>query len=129
MIPKSARRFSERSCANKKLEWDERSRKNRPALGMGENILRRPAGEVQPYPVGEKAKASGREVGATLAREHGVEPFLQGMEMQDVGCGVSDLRIGQLIGTPIGGLLLLRHLDPQHFAHEILETVLVGIGA
>src|SRR5262245_5654164 len=34
MIPKSGTRFSERSCANEWLEWDDDSKKSHPALGL-----------------------------------------------------------------------------------------------
>jgi len=87
---------------------------------MGKNVLGCPAGEIKPHPVRQKAEAGGGEVLAPLTREHGIEPFLESVQVQHVGSGVGDLCIGQRVGAPIGELLLLRDVDSQHFAHEIL---------
>src|SRR4029450_9430079 len=48
-----------------------------PCSRMGEDILGRPAGQIQPDPIGQEAEAGGGEVLATLADEHGVELVLE----------------------------------------------------
>src|SRR5712692_2832880 len=100
-----------------------------PGSRMGEDVLGRPAGQVQPHPVGEEAEAGRRQFPAPLARQHGVEPLLQGVQMQHVGSRIGYLGIAERLGAPIGELLLLRQVDPEHVAHQILEAVLVGVGA
>ena len=37
--------------------------------------------------------------------------------------------LGQRLGAPVGGLLLLRQVDAEKLAREVLQAVLVGIGA
>src|SRR6516225_7768485 len=101
----------------------------RGILGMGKNVLGGPAGEVKPYPVRQEAKTGRREVRAPLAEEDDVELFLERVQVQHIGRRVGELRVGQRLGAPIGELLLLGEVDAQHFAHEVLETVLVGVSA
>ena len=74
---------------------------------MRKNILGRPTGEIEPGAVGQKAETGRRQIGAILTRKHDVELFLQGMQMQDVGCGIGHLRITKFFGAPVGELLLL----------------------
>src|SRR5262249_6859641 len=97
-------------------------------LGMGKDVLGGPAGEVEPHPIRKEAKTGRREVRATLADEDRVELLLERVQVQHVRCRVGELRVGQRFGAPIGELLLLRQVDAQHLAHEILEAVLVGVG-
>src|SRR5262245_59489770 len=98
-------------------------------LGMGKDVLGRPAGEVEPHPVRQEAKTGRREVGAPLAHEDGVELLLERVQVQHIRRRVGELRVGQRLGAPIGELLLLGEVDAQHVAHEVLEAVLVGVGA
>ena len=49
--------------------------------------------------------------------------------MQHVGGGIVELLLGQLGGTPVGGLLLLGQLDAEQVLAQILEAVPVGEGA
>src|SRR5207302_2429057 len=101
----------------------------REMLGMGKDVLGGPAGEVEPYPVRQKAKTGRREFGAPLADEDGVELFLERVQVQHIGRRVGELRVGQRLGAPIGKLLLLGEVDAQHFTHEVLEPMLVGVSA
>src|SRR5947207_1432483 len=66
---------------------------------------------------------------APLAGEHAIEPGLERVQMQHVGGGIGDLGLGQVGRPPVGELLLLGEVDPEQLAHEVLEPVLVGIGA
>src|SRR6516164_9821622 len=101
----------------------------RGILGMGKDVLGGPAGEVEPYPVRQEAKTGRREFGAPLPDEDGVELFPERVQVQHVGRRVGELRVGQRLGAPIGKLLLLGEVDAQHFTHEVLEAVLVGVSA
>src|SRR5215471_19220510 len=96
---------------------------------MGKDVLGGPAGKVKPDPVRQEAKTGRREVRAPLTDENGVELFLERVQVQHIGRRVGELRVGQRLGAPIGELLLLGEVDAQHFAHEVLEAVLVGVGA
>ena len=49
--------------------------------------------------------------------------------MQHVGGRVSQLRLAQASRTPVARLLLLRQVDVEHLAHQILQAMAVGIGA
>ena len=49
--------------------------------------------------------------------------------MQHVACRVGDLRVGQFVGAPVGRLLLLGQIDAEQLAREILQAVLIGVGA
>ena len=80
---------------------------------MGENVDFRPAGEIKRRSNGEEVETGPGEVRAALAGEHGVKLFPDRMEMENVGGGVLDLGVGQFFGAPVGGLLLLRYLDPD----------------
>ena len=59
-------------------------------------------------------------MGATFPLQHRVEPFFQGMQVQNVACGVGYLRLGQGRTAPVGGLLLLRYVDIEQFSAQIL---------
>src|ERR1700735_3670774 len=54
-------------------------------LGMRENIVGGKAGKVEPDPIGQEAETGGCERLAALARQHGVEPVLERMQVGDVG--------------------------------------------
>ena len=88
----------------------------RRASGMGEDILARETGEVEPDPIRQEAKAGLRQLFAAFAGKHDIEPLLERMEMDDIGGGVGNLRFAQFGSAPIGGLLLLGQLLPEDFA-------------
>ena len=90
------------------------------ALRMGKNVLGGETGKVEPHPLGQEAKTRRGQLLPPLARQHGVQPFLERVQINDVGGGLGDLRVGQLAGAPIRRLLLLGQVLPQHLAHEIL---------
>src|SRR5262249_31593108 len=103
--------------------------KNHHALGMRENILGCPSREIEPGAIREETKAGGGKLGSSLALQHGIELVLESMQMQHVGGGIAHLRVAQRLRSPIRELLLLGELDAEHLADEILEAMLVGIGA
>src|SRR5262245_59503169 len=113
--------------------WHRRG--SRPAVASAvnstvrKNVLGGPAPEIKVRPVGQERKAGGSELLPPLPGEQNIELLLQRVQMQHVGRRVGDLSIGQRGGTPVGQLLLLRYLDAEHVAHQVLETVPVGIGA
>ena len=49
--------------------------------------------------------------------------------MQNIRCGVIQLRVRQFFRSPIAGLLLLRDVDTQLFLQKVLQTMAVRIGA
>ena len=96
---------------------------------MRENVFRAPAGEIEPGADGEERETGGGEFLAALARQHGVELLLDGMEIEHVVGSVRDLRLGQGLGAPVGELLLLGDVLAEQVLGEVLEAVLVGVGA
>ena len=78
---------------------------------------------------GRNRKQAAARSFAALPGQHGIELFPQGMEVKHVGGGIGDLGVGELLGAPIGKLLLLGNVDAEEVADQILEPVLVGIGA
>ena len=80
---------------------------------MGEDILGRPAGKIEPRPVGQEAEAGRRELPAAFPHQHRVELLLEGMQMQHVGGGIGDLRLGERLRAPIRELLLLGNIDAE----------------
>src|SRR5262245_54109648 len=96
---------------------------------MSKNVLCPPTAEVQPNPVGQEPEARLGQLLAPLARQHGIELRLERMQMQHVGSGIGELWLGQLSGTPVRELKLLGEVDVQKFACQVLEAMLVGIGA
>src|SRR5919112_1194723 len=93
-----------------------------------EDVLLRPAGEVEQGPRGKKVEAGLRERCAVLARQALVELLLQLMEGAHVACSIVALRVAQLVRAPVAGLLLLRHIDVEQFLDQVLEPVPVGVG-
>ena len=66
---------------------------------------------------------------APLALQHGVQPFLQPVQIQHVGGGVIELGVGVVGRPPVGALLLLGQVDPDQLAAQVLQAVAVGVGA
>ena len=52
---------------------------------MRKNVFGRPAGEVKPRPIGQKAETRRGQISTAFARKHRIQLFLQGMQVQDVG--------------------------------------------
>src|SRR6476469_9077298 len=96
---------------------------------MCKDVVRIPACKVETDPFRQETKAGRRKLNSALAKKHGIQLSLQGVKVQDVGGRIGDLRIGQLGGTPVRALLLFREIDAEQLPHEILEAMLVGIGA
>ena len=96
---------------------------------VGENIVRRPAREVELGPHRQEAETGLGEVGAPFAFQHLVELPFQGMEMLDVGRRVFELLVGEAFGAPIGGLLLLGDIYAEQLPAQVLERLAVGEGA
>ena len=65
---------------------------------MGKDVLGRPAAEIETRAVGQETETGGGQFIAALARQHHVQFFAQRMEMQHIGRGIGDLRIGQRVG-------------------------------
>src|SRR5215217_3274097 len=101
----------------------------RKLSGMGEYVFRRPAGKIEPRAIGKEAEAGGGELPASFAGDQDVELLLDGVQVDDIGCRIGDLGVRQLLGAPVGELLLLGEIDAEHVAHQVLEPVLVRIGA
>src|SRR5260221_3267232 len=94
-----------------------------------EDVLDAPATEIEQRPGRQEIEAGLGEHLAPLARQHGVELRLERMEVEHVRRGVAQLLVGELGGAPIRGLLLLRELDAEQIAAQILEPMTVGEGA
>src|SRR5260370_33204140 len=99
------------------------------SASVREDVLDAPATEIEQRPGRQEIEAGLGEHLAPLARQHGVELRLERMEVEHVRRGVAQLLVGELGGAPIRGLLLLRELDAQQVAAQILEPVTVGEGA
>src|SRR6478609_1736845 len=96
---------------------------------MRENILGLPAAEIELHPGRQEVETGLRQCCAALARQHGIESLAQAMQMQYVGGRVGELRLAQRSRAPVARLLLLRQVDVEHLAHQILQAMAVGIGA
>ena len=55
---------------------------------MGKNILGGEPGNIQPHPFGKKAKTGRSQLFPALAHEHGVQPFLERVQIDDIGGSV-----------------------------------------
>src|SRR5262245_2656638 len=69
---------------------------------MRKNILGRPTSEIEPGTIRQEAETRSRQIGTVLTRQHDVELFLQGVQMQDVGCRIRHLRVAKFFGAPVG---------------------------
>src|SRR6266511_2226000 len=77
-----------------------------PSLGVGKDILIRPAGEVEPNTIGQEAKTRCREIRAPLPNEDVVEFILESMQVQHVRRRIGELRVSERLSAPIEELLL-----------------------
>ena len=80
---------------------------------MGENVLLRPARQVEPGPVGQEAETGLRQFGAAFPRQQDVQLLLQRVQMEHVGGRIGHLRLGQLPRRPNRRLLLLGQVDAR----------------
>src|SRR5258706_7939823 len=96
---------------------------------MGKYVLGRPAGQVEPGPVRQEPEAGRGKLAPALPGQHDVELVLQAVEVEHVGRRIGKLGVAEGVGAPVGRLLLLRHIDAEQFPCEVLEAVLVGVGA
>src|SRR5262245_196583 len=101
----------------------------REISGMREYVFRRPARQVEPRAVGKKAEAGSGKLRAAFAGDQGIELFLDRVQVHDVRGRIGDLGLAELLGAPVRELLLLRQVDTEDVAHQILEAMLVRIGA
>jgi hypothetical protein len=93
------------------------------------DVLLRPAGNIEQRARRKEIEAGLRKRGPALALEPFVELVLEGMEIADVARSIFALRLAELGGAPIAGLLLFRDLEAEKLFDEILEPVAVGVGA
>jgi len=96
---------------------------------MREDVFELPAAEIEPRPRRQEIETGLRKFGAPLAREHRVEALAQRVQVQDVGSGISELRFIELLRAPVARLLLLRQIDVEQFADQILQPVPIGVSA
>src|SRR5262245_3561062 len=96
---------------------------------MCEDILLRPAAEIESGANRDEVEAGLRKLLPVLASQHGVEPRSDLVQIDDIEGGILLLGVREHRQAPVGALLLLRQLDAEHFANQILEAVAVGVGA
>src|SRR5690349_14091698 len=101
-----------------------RSASSHKQKSMREDVLFRPAAEIELDPCPQEPETGLRQRSTIFAGQHLVEPLLQRVQMQDVGGGIGELGVGQIRGAPVGTLLLFGKIDPQKFANQILKSVL-----
>src|SRR5690606_17874031 len=94
-----------------------------------ENILFRPAREIEGGADGKEGEAGPGELHPALALQHVVEHRLDVVQVEHVGGGIGELRLRKIARAPVRTLLLLGKVDVHDFPGEILEAVAVGIGA
>src|SRR5512138_578617 len=99
----------------------------RARLRMGKNILELPALQVEYGARGQEAEAGLGELRAPLPRQHRIELLAQRMQVQHVGGGVGKLRLAEAVSAPVARLLLLRQVDVQDLAHQILQPVAISV--
>src|SRR5258705_13869224 len=96
---------------------------------MRKYILGRPAREVEADPIRQEPKTRRRKVLPPFSRQKRIKLVLQRVQVQHIGCRIGDLGVRETSGAPVGQLLLLGNLDAEEIASEILEPMLVGVGA
>ena len=96
---------------------------------MRKNVHFGEAGEVEARPFGQIGESGAGEAVAALPLQHRVELLPQRVQMEDIGGGISELRVGQRLHPPVGRLLLLADLDPDEFAGEVFQPVPIRVGA
>ena len=95
---------------------------------MGEYVDVVETGQIEPGAHRQELEAGVRLRRSVIAGQHRVEPGLQRVQMQHVGGGVGLLLGRQRPRRPVRALLLLRHIQAQQLAAEILQSMAIGIG-
>ena len=85
-------------------------------------------GEVEPDPVRQEAEAGRRQL-VRPSRASMRRAGLERMQVEDVGGGIGDLRVGESWAPQSEALLLLGQVDAEQLARQVLQPVPVGIGA
>ena len=104
--------------------------RQRPALGMCENILAGPAGKIQPDPVGQEAEAGRRQ-----ARPAPRAPaWRRACSCSACRCSTSDAAYATCASVSASApqsesCCCLERSMPSSSSDEILQAVLVGVGA
>src|SRR5580704_13888854 len=96
---------------------------------MRENVHIRPTGEIELGAYGKKLEAGFGKARPTFPSEHRVKNVLQSMQIGDIVGGVSELPFREFRRTPIGTLLFLGKVRAKKFPHNILQAMLVRVGA
>src|SRR5512144_220943 len=102
-----------------------------PATGpqlISEDVLL-PAVDVEAGTMRDEAEARLRQVTTALPLQHRVELLAQPVKPEDIAGRILELFRREILGTPVGALLLFRQLQSQQLATQILEAVSVGVGA
>src|SRR6266849_4779680 len=90
-LPEDAAGTWSQHCDRNGAETAPGRRYRRPRLRMRENVLGVPAIQIELCPGRQEFETGLRQPDAALARQHGVEPLAQAMQMQHVGSGVGQL--------------------------------------
>ena len=94
---------------------------------MSKNVLVRPALQIEAHSGRQEFAAGFRETGAPFAQQPPVQHFLRAVQMQNVGCGISELLVGQTFGAPIGRLPLLAEFELQAIEQNRFQAMLIGV--
>src|SRR6266404_323288 len=95
---------------------------------MREDIDLGPAGHVQTGTRGQEAEGLLRQLLPPFPLQQRIELGLERMQIEHVRRRVGHLLVGQGVGAPVGGLLLLGEVDTQQVAAKILEAEPVSEG-
>ena len=96
---------------------------------MAENVLVRPAGQIEPGADGEEIEASLRHFRPSFAGQTFNQDRVHRVEIADIGGGIILLRVGQAGCAPVARLLHFRQLFAEQLADQLLQSVPIGIGA
>ena len=96
---------------------------------MSENVAFAPAGEVEFGARGQEIEAGLGQFHPAFAFEHRIERVFQPVEIGDVVRRIGELLLRKIFRAPIGALLLFGEIDVEQLLHQILEAMLVGVGA
>jgi len=96
---------------------------------MRENIDVRPASKIQYGAMRQEVETGLGYGGAVLARQIDVKLGFELVQIEHIGGGIGALCLGEILGAPIGGLLLLGEFYADEFAGSILQSVPIRGGA
>ena len=96
---------------------------------MGENIGFRPAFKIKQGSGGEKIETVGGQFGAIFARQPNFQFIAQLVQIKHVRGRIFHLLRGQFVSAPVGTLLLFGNLNAGQLAAQILEAMILRIGA